>query len=343
MAGTRQRGRLIRRYIAERIESDSQEVVKETAREFGISRQAVNKHLRRLVTDGHVTMQGTTRNRRYSLTILDRQTIVVKLANQTDENQVWRQQVVPFFSNLPSNAMEIWAYGVQEMLNNAIDHSAGTNVAIDIKRTTTSTEMSILDDGYGIFKKIKESLDLEDERHAVFELSKGKLTTDPDNHTGEGIFFTSRMFDRFSIDSGSVYFSHVSPEEECWVFENDEHFAGTWIRMKLSNRTRRTPKEVFDAFAEDGDYGFTRTVVPVDLARYGNDALISRSQARRVLVRLDRFSTVLLNFKNVDQVGQGFADEVFRVFARTHAGTTLIPINANPQVMSMIRRATSHV
>ena len=128
------------------------------------------------------------------------------------------------------------------MLNNAIDHSSGTNVVIDIKRTTTSTEITILDDGYGIFRKIKDSLGLEDERHAVFELSKGKLTTDPDNHTGEGIFFTSRMFDVFSIDSGSVYFSHRSPDEEYWVFENDEYVTGTWIRMKLSNDTKRTPK-----------------------------------------------------------------------------------------------------
>ncbi|MDE0024089.1 MAG: DUF4325 domain-containing protein [Spirochaetaceae bacterium] len=332
---------MIRRYIAERIDSDSREVVRETAREFGISRQAVNKHLRRLVTDGHVAMHGTTRNRRYSLTIIDRQTTVVKLGNQNDENQVWRQQVAPFFPDLPSNTLDIWAYGCQEMLNNAIDHSSGTNVTINIKRTTTSTEMDIVDDGYGIFKKIKESLGLEDERHAVFELSKGKLTTDPDNHTGEGIFFTSRMFDRFSIDSGSVYFTHISPEEEYWLFENDEHVTGTWIRMKLSNHTNRAPKEIFDAFSGDGDYGFTRTVVPVDLARYGNDALISRSQARRVLVRLDRFNTVLLNFKNVDQVGQGFADEVFRVFVRTHPDIALVPINANPQVMSMIRRANS--
>ena len=35
----------------------------------------------------------------------------------------------------------------------------------------------------------------------VWELPKsGKLTTDPDNHTGEGIFFTSRVFDEFEID-----------------------------------------------------------------------------------------------------------------------------------------------
>lgn len=339
MAGNRQRGRLIRRYIAERIDSDSQEVVRETARKFDISRQAVNKHLRRLVDDGHVTVQGTTRSRRYSLTIIDRRRTVVKLGSHTDENQVWRQQVAPFFPDLPSSALRIWAYGFQEMLNNAIDHSSGTNVAIDIKRTITSTEMIILDDGYGIFRRIKDSLGLEDERHAVFELTKGKLTTAPDNHTGEGIFFTSRMFDRFSIDSGSVYLTHISPEEEYWLYGNDEHVTGTWICMKLSNHTKRAPNEIFGAFSGDGDYGFTKTVVPVDLARYGNDALISRSQARRVLVRLDRFNTVLLNFKNVEQVGQGFADEVFRVFARAHPDIALIPINADAQVMAMIRRA----
>lgn len=339
MAGTRQRGRLIRSYIAERIDSDSQEVVRETARKFGISRQAVNKHLRRLVTAGHVAVQGTTRSRRYSLTIIDRQTIVLKLATTTDENQVWRQRIVPCFPELPSNAMDIWAYGFQEMLNNAIDHSSGTNVAIDIKRTTTSTEITMLDDGYGIFRKLRDSLSLEDDRHAVFELSKGKLTTDPENHTGEGIFFTSRMFDRFSIDSGNVYFSHISPEEEYWVYENDEHVSGTWIHMKLSNHTNRKPRDIFDEFSGDGDYGFTRTVVPVDLVRYGNDALVSRSQARRVLMRLDRFDTVILNFKNVEQVGQGFTDEVFRVFARAHPDIELIPIDANLQVTAMIRRA----
>ena len=235
--------------------------------------------------------------------------------------------------------MDVWAYGFQEMLNNAIDHSSGGKVIVDVERTTTSTEMSIVDDGYGIFKKIKDSLGLEDERHAVFELSKGKLTTDPDNHTGEGIFFTSRMFDRFTITSGSVHFAHRSPGEEYWVLENDEHVTGTWIRMKLSNDARRTPQEVFDAFTGDDEYGFNKTVVPVDLARYGDDALISRSQARRVLARLDRFNTVLLNFKNVDQVGQGFADEVFRVFSRNHPGIELIPINSNRTVMSMIRRA----
>ena len=223
-------------------------------------------------------------------------------------------------------------------MNNAIDHSSGSRVEIVVKRTVTSAEIMIKDDGYGIFRKIKDSLSLEDDRHAVFELSKGKLTTDPDNHTGEGIFFTSRMFDRFSILSGSVAFQHWAADEDYWILENTKSVAGTAISLTLSNHTSRTPRQIFDAFSDD-DYAFSKTVVPVDLARYGDDALISRSQARRVMARLDRFSTVLLNFKNVEQVGQGFADEIFRVFARTHPDINLVPINVNQQVISMIKRA----
>ena len=56
---------------------------------------------------------------------------------------------------------------------------------------------------------------------------------------------------------------------------------------------------------------FNKTVVPVRLAQYGNDQLISRSQAKRVLARIDLFSTVLLDFEGVPAIGRAFADEVF--------------------------------
>ena len=87
--------------------------------------------------------------------------------------------------------------------------------------------------------------------------------------------------------------------------------------MNLSNRAQRTSKEVFDEFSSGDDYGFTKTVVPVRLAQYGNDRLISRSQAKRVLARVELFKTVLFDFAGVETIGQAFADEVFRVFALT--------------------------
>src|SRR5215472_1244229 len=100
-------------------------------------------------------------------------------------------------------------YGFTEIMNNAIEHSAGTKVNVSVDRNAITTHMYIHDDGQGIFKKIQRELGLHNEHDAVLELKKGKLTTDPVHHSGEGIFFTSRMFDNFSIHSGSVAYMHT--------------------------------------------------------------------------------------------------------------------------------------
>jgi hypothetical protein len=109
--------------------------------------------------------------------------------------------------------------------------------------------------------------------------------------------------------------------------------------MKLNNHTARTTKKVFDQFTSDDDIGFTKTVVPVRLAQYGDDKLVSRSQAKRLLARVDRFKTVIFDFQGVDSIGQAFADEVFRVFALKHPEIELLTIKTNSAVKRMIHRA----
>ena len=79
------------------------------------------------------------------------------------------------------------------MVNNAIDHSEGTTLAIAVKRTYALIRISLLDNGIGIFKKVQRELHLDDPLHAILELSKGKLTTDPAHHTGEGVFFITNV------------------------------------------------------------------------------------------------------------------------------------------------------
>jgi hypothetical protein len=223
------------------------------------------------------------------------------------------------------------------MLNNAKDHSGGTMISVRVSKTAVSTEMMIGDNGVGIFKKIQEAFDLPDQRYAILELAKGKLTTDPSRHTGEGIFFSTRMFDRFAIGADKTYYGHKFGDDSDWVM--DWGNAGTTVFMELGSHTSRTPQKIFDQFAgPDGDDGFNKTVVPVNLAQYGNDKLISRSQAKRVVARLDLFKTILFDFTGVPSIGQAFADEIFRVFANEHPMVSLLPIHANSEVHRMIAR-----
>jgi hypothetical protein len=80
----------------------------------------------------------------------------------------------------------------------------------------------------------------------------------------------------------------------------------------------------------------------VRLAEYGDDKLISRSQAKRLLSRLEVFKSILLDFKGVVTIGQAFADQVFRVFAEEHPEIELYSINGNSEVKRMIIRAKSN-
>lgn len=339
MSRVRTRGEDVRKFILEHVEKHPTDISRFTSDHFGITRQAVNKHLQNLTAEHSISETGKTRSRSYKLCPLLEWKGRFVISSETAEDLVWRNDITAVLGQMPENVIEIWHYGFTEMFNNAIDHSGGSVINVRIRKTAANTEMLLWDDGVGIFKKIQTELNLLDERHAILELAKGKLTTDPENHTGEGIFFSSRMFDDFDILSGGVFFSHKFGDQEDWILERDKPGDGTIVWMKLNNHTARTTKKIFDRFSSGDDYGFNKTVVPVKLAQYGNDKLISRSQAKRLLARVELFKIVMFDFSGVEAIGQAFADEIFRVFPQRHPEIDLFAIKANSAIKRMIARA----
>lgn len=338
MVGVRSRGEAIRKFIVDNVATHPASIVARTSQEFGISRQAVNSHIKRLVDQKSIVAEGNTRNRIYKL----HPEIAISERFQLDgleEDFVWRDFVKSSLGKLPDNVIAIWSYGFTEMLNNAIDHSQGKYAYVTVEKNPVFSQVIITDDGEGIFRRIQRLMGLHDERHAVLELAKGKLTTDPENHTGEGIFFSSRMFDEYAILSGGVYFSHEFSKPEDWIMERQNPRSGTTVFMQITNHSARTVKSAFDKYASGNEYGFEKTVVPVSLARYGNEMLVSRSQAKRLLARVDRFKIVIFDFSDIDQIGQAFADEVFRVFKNQHPEMQIYFSQANADVENMIIRA----
>ncbi len=151
------------------------------------------------------------------------------------------------------------------------------------------------------------------------------------------------MFDDFKILSGGTYFSHKYGENEDWILEIDKFSSGTSVWMKLNNHTSRTSKKIFENFTSEEYFGFNKTVVPVKLAQYGDDKLVSRSQAKRLITRFEKFKIVILDFKGVDSIGQAFADEVYRVFTLRYPDIELSEVNTNSSVERMILRAKSNL
>ena len=332
------------RYILEKISDHPQNIVTVTAEKFSISRPAVLRHIKNLARRGLIVVHGKTRDRHYTLQPLAEHSLHLQITPHLKEDEIWRQHIRPLLNNVPSNVMDICQYGLTEMINNVVDHSEGTEVLLRISYTLNRITMSVLDDGVGIFAKIQSVFGLDDPRHAILELAKGKLTTDPERHTGEGIFFTSRSFDAFYISSDALSFTHTNDGKD-WLLEEDasEDIKGTFVEMHIDPRSSRKLSEVFDTFtSQDDAYSFTKTIVPVRLAKYGDENLVSRSQAKRLLTRFERFQEVILDFKDVDTIGQAFADEVFRVFRKQNPHIQLRWVQTNAHVEKVIIRAMTN-
>ena len=329
----------IRRQALELIAADGHRVGTRLAQACGVSRQVASGYLQALVRDGLVEADGTTRARVYRLkTLAEASRRYPREGLQ--EDLVWRELVSPVVARFPQNVRDIWHYTATEMINNAIDHSGAEAVLVEVRKNELTTEVLVADEGQGIFVKIQRALDLHDPREAILELAKGKLTTAPEQHSGEGIFFTSRMLDVFEIESHQLRFSHALPADDA-ITEQAADTPGTRVRMQLANDSPRVTRDVFDAYTDPEEYTFDKTVVPLRLAQYEGEKLVSRSQAKRVAHRFERFKRVELDFAGVSDIGQAFADELFRVFATAHPTIRITPINTEPAVAQMIRRAVA--
>jgi DNA-binding Lrp family transcriptional regulator len=305
---------------------------------FKLSRQWVTRVLAELVEEGVLTRTGATRDVRY--VPVDREVHQFKVTPGLNEHDLWDRFAKPALSTLPANVFDICHYGFTEMVNNVIDHSESETGFVGMVRGADRIGLSVVDPGVGIFAKIKRVLGLDSLSEAIFELSKGKFTTDPAHHTGEGVFFTSRVFDQFSISSSGMLFLHHRDSDD-WLLDNTAQTSpGTSILMSISRASTHTLEDVFDQYATEREgYAFNRTRLVLKLAEHADGPLMSRSQAKRVTTRLHRFKEVVLDFAGVESIGPSFADEIFRVYQRAHPAIELIPINTNERTGKMVTRA----
>lgn len=318
---------------------------------FDISRNYAHILLNELCEEGVVVLIGKTNRARYVLASDTRavkharrqmRNTLLHLRNENlDEDLVYKQieRDTGIFVDVKKNVVDIVSHGFTEMLNNAIDHSESKTISVECRRTGTAITFTVRDWGIGIFNNVKTRLRLPGTLAAIQEILKGKATTAPQHHRGEGVFFTSKMADVFIVDSYDkrLTVNNFLPD----IFISDrQSLKGTRVSFSVQLTSKRTPTEVFHAFTrgEEEDYGFDKTRITVKLYQFG-ESLPSRSEAKRVTMNLENFKVIELDFSGVDTVGQAFADEIFRVWQSRHPDIQLIPTNANENIEFMIQRA----
>jgi len=253
------------------------------------------------------------------------------------EDRVWSEVSVACraVAALAPRARSILQYCFTKMLNNAIEHSAGQKIEVGFESATEGLAFIVTDDGVGVFANLRNLLHFESDLDTLRELSKGKLTTLPQGHTREGLFFTSKAARVFQLSSGGIQWTVDNTIGDMAVGSSSVR-KGTRVRVEIASQPKRTLQAVFAEYTENFEFNKTRIVVKLFTT---GTHFISRSEARRVLSNLDRFRTIVLDFHGVEEIGQGFADEVFRVWSAAHPSIKLEAVNMSPPVTFMIRRA----
>ncbi|OGC25682.1 hypothetical protein A2291_04590 [candidate division WOR-1 bacterium RIFOXYB2_FULL_42_35] len=312
-----------------------------------ISRQAAHKYLAKLVKQKKLLKIGKTRKSYYlpyssqKAKRLARRskTIRLQLKNKNLQEDLIFDRLsltANLVRQLPDNAKGIFRYAFTEILNNAIEHSKSPNIAIDIYEQQGFIFFKIVDHGIGIFNKLKSKYRLKDNFEAVQELLKGKITTAPKAHSGEGIFFTSKIADCFIVEAAKIKLVIDNKAADVFV-EDIANKKGTGVTFQFNKNSKKELKTLFAEYTNE-DFKFSKTKVTVKLYQHGVD-YVSRSQARRLLYGLEKFEEILLDFKGIKGIGQSFADEIFRVFASEHPNIALMPNNTAASVVFMIKRA----
>jgi len=318
--------------------------------DFDVSRQHISNMISQLVEESKLIKIGSTRSAVYAtpkyLELHPDELptrFYKKLINKDlEEHKVLddiERNFIPY-NKLPENIKSIFTYSFTEMLNNAIEHSKSKKINITFDISKNLLNFVIDDFGIGVFRNIMNKRNLKDELEAIQDLLKGKTTTKPKLHSGEGIFFTSKIADEFILDSYGYQLIVNNKVDDLFVKKVQGQKQGTKVTFRINTTATRHLNDVFKEYThitKDNTYGFDKTEIRVKL--YVESGVhISRSQARRVLSGLDKFKVIIMDYDKVPIVGQAFADEIYRVFKNKFPDIVIQNENMNEAVKFMIER-----
>jgi hypothetical protein len=218
-------------------------------------------------------------------------------------------------------------------------------IDVDVVIENKALSFTVNDFGVGVFRNIMRQGGLKSEIEAIQDLLKGKTKTMPKSHSGEGIFFTSKVGDLFILDSYGYQLIINNKIEDLFLKKNKKNKKGTKVIFKISTESENHLGDIFKKYTGFGnkrDFGFNKTEVRIKLYTMG-EIHVSRSQARRVLSGLEKFKSIIFDFDNVSMIGQAFADEMFRAFREKNPNIKINAINANDAVGFMINRASKNI
>jgi len=329
----------IRQFILENLTSHQKDIIKTAICKFGLSRQAILKHMNSLIKENMVVAHGKTRDRYYVLKPTVNFSKSIDISNGFEPQEIIRNQIFSNFSSLNQNIREICEFSFGALFYNILHHANATRVNYKFYISHYEVHLIVSDNGIGIFDGIADAYKLDPIRVAAVEIAKGHITSDPEKYSGDDLMALIHMFDKIEISSSGVSLIHYKKRND-WNLKESRQISGTRVHLKIRTNSKRTCNEVFkQLFIERNKM----VQVPVKLAKTYGEQLNTRVQAQNLLHNLKELNEIEFDFRNIEVIGPAFADELVRKTKEKNRTIDISWVNSSDLVDVLMSRAINRL
>ena len=326
----------IKKFILDNLSSHEKNIVHAAINKFGVSRQAVHRHIINLIKENKIVAYGNTKGRHYELMPQANYSKKISLRDLGGSRQFLDDFILPHIELLPKNIYEIFEYSAGSLINNILDHAEATSVYFKIFINHEEAHLILTDNGVGLFENIHEGLSLSSTQMAAMEIAKGNVTTDPQHHSGDELNTIIHLFDKAIIDSANKSLKYCN-NNNSWEINPSQHKNGTRIHLQINPNSGRTCADVFyKIFHEEKK----KIRIPLNLINMSEKKIVnSRSYAKNILRNIDNYEKIEFDFNKIDLISPAFADELARMTKEKNQFADIAWMNTNKTVEMLMDRA----
>lgn len=234
----RSRTRSIQHYIVEHVDDDPRGIARRVAQAYGISRQAANRHLDALVGAGVLEEAGHTRARAYALRRSSAMSRELRVTPVLSSSRVWADVMAPILAGDRAIVRETCRGIFKELVENAIRHAGASWISIELVTSARQIDLTVSDDGRGIFDALAERFMVATARDAAEEFARQAQLRSMDSPAAR-LMLLARGAEAFAITASGIVCEFEAANDLWIVRESEAVLAGTSVSCRLKRVVSR--------------------------------------------------------------------------------------------------------
>ncbi|MES2072266.1 MAG: hypothetical protein V4488_18055 [Pseudomonadota bacterium] len=225
-------------WVARAVVAHPAKLMQALAAHFGVGRTAAATLIARLVEDGYLLRSGAANSPVFAAgkrrLLVDSYSLPV-----ADPKAMWEQEFAPFL-HLSDEVAAAARVGFVSVVHNANRHARASGLYVVVEQSARQLEISLSDNGVGIFQKIAQKIKSKDLGLAVAALAAGQAANAVKRRATADILSLAAAFDELTVEANGLRFPAPKKKKNA-ALEDEMAVPGTSVFMKLALK-KKSPK-----------------------------------------------------------------------------------------------------